>query len=30
MATEAPERRLEERDIGRFIAEANSTLVTPP
>jgi putative alpha-1,2-mannosidase len=30
MAREAPERRLGDRDIGRFIAEVNSALVTPP
>src|SRR5262249_62425989 len=30
MAREAPESRLEDRDIGRFIAEVNSALVGPP
>jgi AcrR family transcriptional regulator len=30
MAREAPERRLEDRERARFIAEVNSALVTPP
>jgi hypothetical protein len=30
MAREAPDRRLESRDIGRFIAELDSALVTAP
>lgn len=30
MAREAPDRRLEDREIGRFIAEVNSVLVEPP
>ena len=30
MAREAPERQLADGDVGRFIAEVNSALVTPP